>query len=213
MDFFHNIRFPIAIALGASGGPVRQTKVTTLNSGKEQRLSRWAHSRRQFNAGTGVKTIDDIATVIAFFEERRGRLYSFLWKDLLDYKSSAFSIVPNAMDQVIGEGDGLNVEFQLVKHYGALEDSYLRAITKPIENSVLLAIDGQIVDPSYFSVDYLTGKILFSDAHIPAEGSIITAGFEFDIMARFDTDALFVDQVSFKAGAIPDIPILEVLEQ
>ena len=30
-----------------------------------------------WNAGCGVKSLDDLHAVIAFFEERRGRLYGF----------------------------------------------------------------------------------------------------------------------------------------
>ncbi len=84
---FHEVRFPTAIALGASGGPERKTDIVALGSGYEERNSRWADSRRRYNAGYGVKSLDDLHQVIAFFEERRGRLYGFRWKDRADWKS------------------------------------------------------------------------------------------------------------------------------
>ena len=71
---FHHTRFPLDIALGARGGPERKTDVVTLAGGGEMRNGRWAHSRRRYNAGYGVKSRTDMQAVLAFFEERRGRL-------------------------------------------------------------------------------------------------------------------------------------------
>jgi uncharacterized protein (TIGR02217 family) len=53
---FHEILFPLDIALNSAGGPQRRTDVVTLGSGAEERNARWAHSRRRYDAGYGVKT-------------------------------------------------------------------------------------------------------------------------------------------------------------
>ena len=74
---FHEILFPTAISRGSQGGPERKTDVVVLGSGREERNSRWADSRRTYNAGYGIKTLDELHAVIAFFEERRGRLHGF----------------------------------------------------------------------------------------------------------------------------------------
>jgi uncharacterized protein (TIGR02217 family) len=95
---FHEVRFPAGISLGASGGPERRTEVVVLGSGAEERISRWADSKRSYNAGYGIKSVDDLHAVIAFFEERRGRLHGFRWKDWSDYKSCAPSAAPQASD-------------------------------------------------------------------------------------------------------------------
>ncbi len=58
-------------------------------SGREERNARWAHSRRRYDAGYGVKTLEALSAVVAFFEERRGRLYGFRWRDRLDHSSAA----------------------------------------------------------------------------------------------------------------------------
>src|SRR5215217_2589857 len=81
---FHEIRFPLDISLGSRGGPRRRTDIVTLASGREQRNARWAHSLRRYDAGLGVRTLDALAAVIAFFEERRGRLYGFRFRDRAD---------------------------------------------------------------------------------------------------------------------------------
>ncbi len=95
---FHEVRFPAGISLGASGGPERRTEIVVLGSGAEERNSRWADSKRSYNAGYGIKSVDDLHAVIAFFEERRGRLHGFRWKDWSDYKSCAPAATPQALD-------------------------------------------------------------------------------------------------------------------
>ena len=70
---FHEVRFPLDVSLGSRGGPQRKTEIVTLASGREHRNARLAHSRRRYDAGLGVRTLDALHAVVAFFEERRGR--------------------------------------------------------------------------------------------------------------------------------------------
>jgi len=74
---FHETRFPTGISRGASGGPERRTDIVAMASGREERNSRWADSRRKYQAGFGITTIDELHQIVSFFEERRGRLYGF----------------------------------------------------------------------------------------------------------------------------------------
>jgi uncharacterized protein (TIGR02217 family) len=208
---FHELRFPTDISLGATGGPERRTEIVLLGSGFEERNSRWAHSRRRYNAGYGVKSLDDLHAVIAFFEERRGRLHGFRWKDHADFRSCPPQKTPAASDQEIGHGDGATAAFQLVKTYGAGEAAYRRLIRKPVAGSLLLAVDGErMSEGEHFTLDAATGVIAFRQANVPEAGAIVTAGYEFDTPVRFDTDRLEIGLVSFRAGQIPDIPIVEL---
>jgi uncharacterized protein (TIGR02217 family) len=204
---FHEILFPTAIAFGATGGPERQTEIVSLASGFEERNSRWADSRRHYNAGYGVRTLDDLHAVIAFFEERRGRLYGFRWRDRIDWQSCAPGGVPAETDQAIGEGDGERTAFPLVKTYGSAHAPYARAIAKPVAGSVSIAIDGE-TQADGWSVDTTSGVVTFDTA--PAADAAITAGFRFDVPVRFDTDRLDVNLTSFAAGDIPAIPLVEI---
>lgn len=206
---FHRVRFPLDVALGAHGGPERLTDIVTLSSGAEQRNSRWANSRRRYNAGYGVKSRADMQAVLAFFEERRGRLHSFLWRDGLDFSSNGGSATPTPLDQAIGVGDGAATQFQLTKIYGASFDPYLRPISKPVAGSVRVAVAGAELATG-FAVDTLTGVVSFSAA--PASGAAITAGFLFDVPVRFDTDRLDIELSSFDAAAAAAIPLIEVNE-
>src|SRR5512139_3353970 len=113
MTAFHEVLFPLDIALKSSGGPERRTDVVTLGSGREERNARWAHSRRRYDAGYGVKTHQALSQVIEFFEERRGRLHGFRWRDRLDHSSAAPGASVSPLDQVIGTGDGATANFTL----------------------------------------------------------------------------------------------------
>ena len=208
---FHEVLFPLDIALKSAGGPERRTEIVTFGSGREERNARWAHSRRRFDAGYGVKTLDALQTVVAFFEERRGQLHGFRWRDRLDHSSAmpASSVTP--LDQVVGSGDGSRTQFQLIKSYGGVHAVYARPIVKPVAGSVRVAVGGaEKVNGVDFTCDPTTGMVTFLSGHAPGAGASVTAGFQFDVPVRFDTDYLEVDLSAFQAGAIPKIPLVEI---
>lgn len=205
---FDDVRFPTAVSRASTGGPERRTDVVLTASGREERNSRWAHSRRRYNAGFGVKSLADLHAVIDFFEARRGRLHAFRFKDHADFKSCAPAAAPQATDQVIGTGDGATANFQLVKTYGAPSRPYARDITAPVAGTVLVAVDG--VPTTSFTLGATTGVITFLAGHIPAIGATVTAGYEFDVPVRFDADAITINLDHFAAGEVPEIPLIEV---
>jgi len=204
---FHEIRFPDNISRGARGGPERRTQIVELSSGDEERNASWANSRRRYDAAYGVRRADDLASVVAFFEARNGRLYGFRWKDWGDYKSCLPSATPSGTDQAIGTGDGATAVFQLVKAYASGAQTWTRTITKPVAGTVAVAIGG-VVQASSWSVDTTTGLVTFTTA--PANATTITAGFEFDVPVRFDTDQLDVTHDIERLGSIASIPLIEV---
>ncbi len=206
MSGFHEVLFPLDIALKSAGGPERRTEIVSFGSGREERNARWAHSRRRFDAGYGIKTLDALRSTVAFFEERRGRLYGFRWRDRLDQTSGLSGITP--LDQGIGTGDGARRDFQLVKTYGGSFAPYRRPIDKPVAGSVRVAVNGSELPPAAFTCDATTGLVTLTAA--PASGAAVTAGFRFDVPVRFDTDYLEVDLSAFAAGAIPKIPVVEI---
>ena len=208
---FHEVRFPLDISKGADGGPERRTDIVTLGSGAEERNSRWADSRRAWNAGYGAHTLDQLHAIIAFFEERRGRLHGFRWRDASDWKSCAPQATTSMLDQTIGTGNGSTATFQLTKTYGSIYAPWTRTITKPVVGTVIVAVAGIAKTlGTHFTVDVTTGRVTFLAGQIPATGQVITAGFEFDCPVRFDTDKLEINVQGFRHGAIPHIPIIEV---
>lgn len=212
MMAFHDVRFPLDIALHSRGGPERRTEIIRSGSGRESRNARWAHSRRRYDAGYGVKSLAALAEVLAFFEERRGRLHGFRWRDRLDNRSCAPDRQPMPGDQLLGQGDGARSAFQLVKTYGAGVAPYVRPIVKPVAQSLRLAVGGvERAAGSDFDLDAATGLVVFRPGRAPASGVDVTAGFVFDVPVRFDADYLEIDLAAFEAGEIPGIPIVEIL--
>ncbi|MGR3803882.1 DUF2460 domain-containing protein [Marinibacterium profundimaris] len=206
---FHEIRFPASLSFGAIGGPERRTDIVTLANGFEERNTPWAHSRRRYDAGLGMRSLDDIERVIAFFEARQGQMYGFRWKDWTDFKSCAASAVPGFGDQVIGTGDGAGDTFQLVKTYASGGSSYARPVKKPVAGTVRIGVDGaELTEGSDFTVDATRGEVLLAQA--PAAGAEVTAGFEFDVPVRFETDLVQVSVATFQAGEAPNVPVVEV---
>ena len=206
---FHEVRFPVAVGFGSTGGPERRTDIVALGSGGESRNARWARSRRRYDAGYGIRSFDDLAAVVAFFEERRGRLYGFRFRDPLDWKSCLPSRKPTPTDCALGTGDGETAAFALAKTYGTGAAAYRRSISKPVAGTVRMALDG-VEQTSGFALDEKTGLITFQAGSIPASGVVVSAGFSFDVPVRFDTDRLDISLSHFEAGEIPQVPIVEI---
>ena len=206
---FHEIRFPANLSFGSVGGPERRTEIVTLANGFEERNTPWEHSRRRYDAGVGMRSLDDIAALIAFFEARRGQMFGFRWKDWSDYRSGRASQPVTAFDQEIAVGDGLRTEFPLIKTYRSGGQAYARPIQKPVQGTVLVALDrDEKVMGQEVTVDPRSGLITFETA--PAKGAVIWAGFEFDVPVRFDTDRIQTSVASFQAGDVPNVPVVEV---
>lgn len=206
---FHEERFPPNLSFGSIGGPERRTEIVTLANGFEERNTPWAHSRRRYDAGVGMRSLDDVEVLIAFFESRRGQLFGFRWKDWSDYKSCLPTADPHYSDQLIDWGDGVRTEFQLTKRYKSGVYEYVRPIQKPVLGLVKVGIQGSaLVETIHYEVDLETGIITFGTA--PDIGAEVTAGFEFDVPVRFDTDRIQTSVASFKAGDVPNVPVVEV---
>jgi uncharacterized protein (TIGR02217 family) len=206
---FHEVRFPANLSFGSVGGPERRTEVVALSNGYEERNTPWAQSRRRYDAGVSLRSLDDIAVLIAFFEARRGQLYGFRWKDWSDFKSCAPSGTPGFRDQEIAVADGVQRVFGLSKSYRSGGHVYVRPVAKPVEGSVLVGITGdeQVLGVD-FELDMTTGEVSFAEP--PDAGEVITAGFEFDVPVRFDTDMIQTSVASFHAGEVPEVPVVEI---
>lgn len=204
MTAFDETRLPARLAFGSTGGVERRTEIVTLGSGHERRSTPWAHGRRRYLIGAGLRSLDDMAELTAFFEARRGRLRGFRFRDFADFKSCAPGRAIGASDQVLGEGDGGRRRFQLVKAYGDLT----RDIRKPVEGSVRVAVDGHELAPGDFAVDAVSGEIELTRA--PSAAAVVAAGFEFDTPVRFDADRIEITLETFGAGRMVAVPLIEV---
>jgi len=198
MPAFHDVRFPLELGYGATGGPQFSTQVVTTGSGAEQRNSSWADARLYYDAGVGVRSEADLSALIAFFRARRGQAHGFRFNDPLDHRGEG---------ELLGVGDGVRTRFLLQKSYGDAGDVQLRRITRPVAGTVGVAVAG--VAAGGWTLGDL-GAVDFAVA--PPPGVSVTASFEFDVPVRFAEDRIDVGLASFRAGDLTSVPLVEVRE-
>ncbi len=145
---FHNVEFPSKLALGAIGGPMRIIHISQRNNGLESRNLAQYNSKRRFQIATPGMNINEGHELLAFFEARFGKAYSFKFRDPFDHKSCAPNQNISALDQEIGIGDNAKTQFQLVKNYG----TYSRAIVLPKFSSLMFAINGAPIANNHYSI-------------------------------------------------------------
>lgn len=199
---YDDVLFPLALGREAEVAPEVSTAILTSAGGHEARNAGWAQARTRYDVGPGVRSEADIAKLLAFYRARMGPARSFRLRDPFDNCSNDGG-EPGAVDQMLGAGDGERQTFGLVKHYGAVA----RRIARPVAGSVRVAVDG--VETTAFELGD-GGAIVLDVA--PAIGSVVTAGYRFDVMVRFAEDRLSVNRATFMAGAAPSVPLVEVRE-
>lgn len=204
VDAFEDVSFPLALGREVAVEPAFRTAIVTTANGVEQRNAEWADARLGFDAGPGVRSEADLQALLAFFRARRGAAVGFRLEDPFDHSSSGMTGVPGAMDQLLGEGDGVRTGFQLIKDYGG----QIRRITRPVPDSVLVSVDGEALESGWTLA--VGGVILFAEP--PAEGVPVRAGYRFDVPVRFAEDRLSLNRATFLAGEAPSVPLIEIRE-
>jgi uncharacterized protein (TIGR02217 family) len=209
---FIDQRLPDEIERGAQGGPGFKTVIAETANGYEQRNITWSQSKAAYDVGYGIMAKDgtvhdvNVATVLSFFNVCKGRGHSFRFKDWSDYE-----IGKDSTDtyQAIAIADGAETEFQIVKRYTVDSNTHERIITKPVDGTlrVFLGASEQTEDTDY-TVDYATGVITFLSA--PTAALSVNVICEFDVPVRFDIDKLDVVVHTWRAGSVPNIPLVEV---
>lgn len=218
MPNFHEIQFPTDISYNSKGGPGFQTNIIETDSGNEVRVSRWSSPRRRYNVAYGVKTLQQLATLAAFYIARMGPAYGFRYKDFADFTTNPTDHVSAhaATDTVLGVGDGTTTQFQLVSVYRAIAVSdtieRTRVIRKPVAGTVKVAVAGVVT--TSFTVDTTTGIITLATA--PTAGQVVTAGCQYDVPVRFGKEVDELLNMSIEAygeGSAEDIPLIEMMEE
>ncbi|MEP3224890.1 MAG: DUF2460 domain-containing protein [Parasphingorhabdus sp.] len=208
LEAFDDVQFPLSIGQGAMVAPRFSTDIVTTLSGHEKRNSDWADARLEFDVGPGVRSEEELRTLIDFFRARRGAAKAFRFTDPFDFSSHNMIDPPTPLDQIIGMGDGVQLRFSLMKIYGEdLATGQHRLITRPQISSVLIAVNGESANQWSLTP---RGEILFDSP--PETGAEITAGFLFDVPVRFTADQLNINMATFLAGEIPEARLIEVRE-
>jgi uncharacterized protein (TIGR02217 family) len=204
---FDDILFPIEIGRSASATAEFSTNIVTTLSGHERRNSAWADARLSYDVAPGIRSDAELGILLAFFRARRGPAIGFRLRDPFDNSSNGMTKVPTANDQPLGIGDGLKTQFQLTKNYGEAGLAQSRLITRPVDDSVVIAVNGQAPQAWTLAAG---GIIAFTVA--PPAGAMITAGFLFDVPVRFAEDRIEISRFSNEAGEMPSAPLIEIRE-
>lgn len=192
---FHNVRFPVDISYGSSGGPGFNTTVVDLASGHEQRNINWSLARAKYDAQYGVKSREQMEEVLDFFYARRGKAYGFRFKDWMDYTLER---------QAIGVAGGTNI-LQVYKRYEPLTSYfYDRPLLKLVPGTVQIWANGVLQDPARVNTD--TGIVNTSTL----SGQTIEIQCEFDVPVRFDTDDIAISHDDWELMSWPSIPLIEL---
>lgn len=198
--------------------PRWSTELVRVDSGAEQVNQRWSHPLYRFTLPEAVRDQDIYEAVRDTWLAMRGPVKTWPWKDPLDFASRAL-VKPNQeppitmMDQVLGTGDGLQTEFQLVKAYTRGGETYTRNIHLPVVSSVLLSQNGVAItdtsSPSPYTISRPGGVVTFLTP--PAVGVVVRAGFLYDVEVRFESDDSFDGIVqTFGLGGFADLTFVEV---
>ena len=217
MPFFDDIRLPMDIERNAVGGPRFKTTIFPADSGKEKRNEDWIDNRGEWDIAYGLAKFNElIIPVRNIFYTVKGRANGFRFRDWGDYT------LPDAEEaatrQEIGLGDDVKTVFQIFKRYDSGNNNfYDRTIKKIVSGTLLVYLDAALqADPDDYSVDLNTGLITFVVAPASTGGSgpggeeLVEVSCEFDVPLRFNTDVLATDVLTFQAGSIPAIPLLEL---
>lgn len=195
---FHETRFPEDISYGSRGGPGFNTDVIILGSGFEQRNINWANSRSDYDVAYGVKTGDQLDSLIAFFRARFGKAHGFRYKDWADFECE---------QQPATQID--STHYQISKVYSSGGYSYTRELKKIVDGSVTVYVGG-VPQGSGWTLDYNTGIITFGGA----PGGAVTVTCEFDVPVRFDTDKLSTSLDNYNAEGTyfggASVPLIEI---
>lgn len=210
MGFHEDAIFPTDISYGSRGGPRFYTNVVMTSSGKQHRTPRWSAPLHVYDARYGVKTQTQAAALKEFCIARLGPGYGFKYKDFSDFTSAADGeSTPTDTDQILGEGDASEKDFQLIKTYSDGNVDVARTIRKPVSGTVVVALDG-VPQSSGWTVSTTTGIVHFDVA--PGNNVVVTAGFEYYVAAYFGIEldeGLIAALDEYDIREMPSIPIIE----
>lgn len=219
---FIDERLPVGIERNSEYGLGFKTTVLELESGFEQRNKDWSVVKGKGDVGYSIQDTVSLGIVRDHFMVMNGRFNTFPFKDWFDYKigdpAQGF-----AGAQQIALGDDLTVNFQAFKTYSFGVGGYNRSIVLPILTTVRAWKDA-------VELTRVTGTPAAGQFRITRPGGVITTGdvfastggtgpggeqvlsivAEYDNYIRYDTDRI-MPQIEWEgAGAIPNIPIVEV---
>lgn len=206
---FHDTQFPSTIVYGPSGGSRFKTRIVQNPGGYEQRNIDWVNPLGKWSVAHEMMTQSELDTIVAFFHARYGRAHTFRFKAWEDYKARMDDSESLPTIHTVTSSPNLP-DTQLIKNYTSGGYTYVRNITLPVSGTVVLYADGAEIGDSNYSVDYTTGIVDWEAAYAPGVGVVITADYQFDVLARFDTDEIESSIDYYDRSSWTGIQVVEV---
>lgn len=203
VDSFHNERLPENIEIGARGGLGFLTHVNELNDGSDQRNIEWSQAKGRWDISYGARDKEDIDAVKTFHLTKYGKAIGFRFRDWTDY------IMPR---QAIGTGNGTQTSWPVYKLYQTPAGNYYqRYLTRLVDGSVFVWVNGVQQGISDYSIDLNTGDLVITPA--VAGGLTVEFACQFDVPVNFDVDRLDIQAIKVEDRDVDDVsPQTEGLE-
>lgn len=189
---------PAWIAYGATGGPEWGTALFAAPGGWEQRTQMFQQVRGRWDVSFLNVSKAQATTLVDFFRAVAwGKAGAFCFTDWRDHTFA----------NVIGTGDGVLREFQLVKVYTSGTLSYARPLSRPVAESLVVTLNGVLTED--YTVDTMGGLLIFTTP--PSSGTQIHVTGEFEVLVRFETDQLMLTCVAPNVYSCAGLGLVELI--
>lgn len=218
MAGYHDIVMPDIFSQGSAMEVSYDTRITTLENGIETRMSKYRpEGRRKYSVLKGIARGEEVSALRNFFMLRQGALNSFKFRDWMDYATTVTgtvfgdgSVQVSAFDSSLPQLFGRT--FQMVKVYQDSARIMTRLITKVRPNTEEIAVNGNILVGSEYTINTETGEVTIVTTEFDPIASV-TAGCQFYVPVRFSesTDQAFsiAMQATDNTQSLPGFELIE----
>lgn len=179
-----DVPIPECWSYGATRSVNERTTVIVAASGKSERDQRWRYPLHTYESPFTNRPQTEIEDLLYHFYTVAGRANTFPIKDPFDYKTGRLSDDPTGNDQNLGTAQVGQTDFQLRKLYQFGSVTQERKITRPIESSMIVWVDGA---PQSYTMQPL-GVVRFDTPLLG--GEVVTWGGEFQVPCAYASDDL-----------------------
>ena len=177
-----DVPIPDCWSYGATRTINERTIVITAASGKTERDQRWRYPLHNYSSPFTNRPESEIEELMYHYYAVAGRANTFPVKDPFDYKTSISANPISGNDQSLGVAQVGQTDFQCRKLYKLASIEQERKITRPIESTMIVWVDGV---PQSYTMQPL-GVIRFDAPLIGGEE--VTWGGEFHVPCAYTSD-------------------------
>lgn len=189
-----------------------RSTVIEASSGRTYANQSWEYPLHIFGLPLRGRKQAELEQILSYFHAAAGRANTFDFLDFAEDRTCSLGTDPANDDVTLGTATASQTDFQLIKTYTTGSVTRTRKITRPIDASWLIAVDGT---PKTITTDYTieAGGILRFNSGLTG-GEVVTGGGRFYVPVRFGSDEIDVLIQNFRAGFIGDaiVDLYEVRE-